>query len=139
MEEEAKLFLALADETRLRILNLLVHGEVCVNALTNILCESQPKISRHLAFLKKAGLVNSRREGKWIYYKMTEVNDEKLKAILDNLFAWLSNNEKIKKDYEKLLKMQSSFEKGLNKRNNICAQADMIKEKDKIELEVYLL
>ncbi|MEQ1605333.1 MAG: metalloregulator ArsR/SmtB family transcription factor [Pyrinomonadaceae bacterium] len=62
------LFLALADKTRIKLLSLMAAGEVSVGYLADQLGESQPKISRHLAYLRTAGLVSTRREGKWIYY-----------------------------------------------------------------------
>lgn len=64
------LFRAFADPTRLRILNLLAEGELCVCDLCGVLGESQPKISRHLAYLRRAGLVAVRRDGKWKYYSL---------------------------------------------------------------------
>jgi len=63
-------FRAFADATRLRILNLLLDGEVCVCDLCVVLGESQPKVSRHLAYLRRAGLVEVRREGKWKHYRI---------------------------------------------------------------------
>ncbi|MFN2391782.1 MAG: ArsR/SmtB family transcription factor, partial [Pyrinomonadaceae bacterium] len=63
-------FLALADKTRLRLLNLMRENEVCVCFFTEVLDESQPKISRHLAYLRNAEIVSARREGKWIHYKI---------------------------------------------------------------------
>ena|SRR6476620_6703175 len=64
----SELFLALSDKTRLRLLGLMADGEVSVGFLADSLGESQPKISRHLAYLRTAGLVSTRRDGKWIYY-----------------------------------------------------------------------
>src|SRR3954471_6116810 len=64
----SELFLALSDKTRLRLLSLMADGEVSVGFLADSLGESQPKISRHLAYLRTAGLVSTRRDGKWIYY-----------------------------------------------------------------------
>ncbi len=61
-------FRALADETRLRLLNLLLEGEVCVCDLCEVLVVSQPNISRHLAYLKRAGPATVRQDGKWKYY-----------------------------------------------------------------------
>ncbi|MGA8297883.1 MAG: metalloregulator ArsR/SmtB family transcription factor, partial [Terriglobales bacterium] len=66
----AGLFAALADPTRLRLLNLIAGREVCVCYFVEILRQGQPKISRHLAYLRKAGLVAARREGKWMHYKI---------------------------------------------------------------------
>lgn len=67
----AEFFSVLADPTRLRCLLLLAQeGELCVCELTHSLDESQPKISRHLATLREAGMVNDRREGLWIHYRI---------------------------------------------------------------------
>ena len=68
LNELSELFLALSDKTRLRLLGLMADGEVSVGFLADSLGESQPKISRHLAYLRTAGLVSTRRDGKWIYY-----------------------------------------------------------------------
>jgi ArsR family transcriptional regulator, arsenate/arsenite/antimonite-responsive transcriptional repressor len=68
----ALLFAALADRTRLRLLNLMNGKEVCVCYFVEILGQSQPKISRHLAYLRRAGIVTARREGKWMHYKIVE-------------------------------------------------------------------
>ena len=62
------MFKAFADETRLRILHLLAHGEICVCDLVGVLKLPQPKISRHLGYLRRAGLVKDRKEGLWRYY-----------------------------------------------------------------------
>lgn len=66
----ALLFAALSDRTRLRLLNLMGGREVCVCYFVEILEQSQPKISRHLAYLRRAGIVTARREGKWVHYKI---------------------------------------------------------------------
>jgi len=137
-ENFSTLFSALANETRLRILNLLVHREISVHTLTDILGESQPKISRHLAFLRKAGLVTTRREGKWIYYEMAEIKNEHLKEILSNLIAWISNNQKMQKDYQKLLQLQPVTKKNLRK-ENIFADTNMTEIHKKDELAIHLL
>jgi len=65
------LFQALADRTRLRLLNLIADSEVCVCFFVEVMNEPQPKISRHLAVLRHAGLVAARRDGKWMHYRMT--------------------------------------------------------------------
>src|SRR6266702_7212864 len=64
------LFKALADHTRLRLINMIGDSEVCVCFLVEILRTSQPKVSRHLAYLRRAGIVAARREGKWMHYKI---------------------------------------------------------------------
>ncbi|MDO3379854.1 ArsR/SmtB family transcription factor [Geoalkalibacter halelectricus] len=70
MKETARIFKALADETRLRILALLTRGELCVCDLMSILDLPQSTVSRHLAYLRNAGLVNDRRQGVWMYYAL---------------------------------------------------------------------
>ena len=70
------LFAALADRTRLRLLNLIADREICVCYLVEILRISQPKVSRHLAYLRRAGMVASRREGKWMHYRLRMPADE---------------------------------------------------------------
>ena len=85
MSEAVQLFKALADETRLRILNLVAHQELCVCHLVEALGLGQSKVSRHLAHLRNAGLVNDRREGLWMYYSLAEPNGclhEQLVALL---------------------------------------------------------
>lgn len=70
MKEAVRLFKALGDPTRLRIIKLLENGELCVCQLTAVLKMGQSRISRHLAILKKAGLIADRKQGKWIHYRM---------------------------------------------------------------------
>ena len=72
MDDLLTVFKALSDETRLRIIKLLEHGELCVCHLVAAFDMSQPKISFHLKALKEAGLVRDRREGKWMYYRLNE-------------------------------------------------------------------
>ena len=72
MSDAVQLFKSLADETRLRILNLIRHREVCVCQIVEALGLGQSKVSRHLAHLRNAGLVNDRREGLWMYYSLAE-------------------------------------------------------------------
>jgi ArsR family transcriptional regulator len=76
------LFAALADPTRLRLLNLIAGREVCVCYLVEILRQSQPKISRHLAYLRRAGVVAARREGKWMHYRVVRPSDRAADAVL---------------------------------------------------------
>ena len=66
----ASLFLALGDRTRLRLLNLMRDREICVSSFTGTLGHSQPLISRHLAYLRNSGIVEARREGKWMHYSI---------------------------------------------------------------------
>jgi DNA-binding transcriptional ArsR family regulator len=89
LDSLSHLFLALSDKTRLRLLSLMTDGEVSVGYLAASLGESQPKISRHLAYLRSAGIVSSRRDGKWIYYAVASqpdlVADELLAAALRSI------------------------------------------------------
>ncbi len=77
------LFKALADRTRLRILGLLLDAEVCVCHIHESLDVPQPKTSRHLAYLRRAGLVVARRDGLWVHYRLAVVNDPILRAVVD--------------------------------------------------------
>ena len=78
----ASLYMALADQTRLRLLMKMYDGEVCVGDFTDALGDSQPKISRHLAYLRNAGIVNTRRDGKWIHYSIRWPEEEGGRAML---------------------------------------------------------
>lgn len=95
-------FLALADKTRLRIINLIGDGEVCVCFFTETLGELQPKISRHLAYLRRAGLVKTRRDGKWIYYRLSPPKDEAARRAFNEIQSWMAANEQMQKDCERL-------------------------------------
>lgn len=77
------LFLALSDKTRMRLLGLMASGEVSVGFLAEELGESQPKISRHLAYLRNAGLVSTRRDGKWIYYGLEPQDEPAVSRVLN--------------------------------------------------------
>ena len=76
------LFKALGDRTRLRILGLLAHGEVCVCDIHGALAIPQPTASRHLAYLRRAGLVATRRDGLWVHYRLADLADPVLQAVL---------------------------------------------------------
>jgi ArsR family transcriptional regulator len=78
-----QLFAALADPTRLRLLNLMNGREVCVCYFVEILKQGQPKISRHLAYLRRTGIVQARREGKWMHYRIEPPADPRAASILD--------------------------------------------------------
>src|SRR5271154_1443799 len=76
------LFRALADRTRLRLLNLIADKEICVCYFVEILRISQPKISRHLAYLRRAGIVAARRQGRWMHYRLVAPEDAGAAEIL---------------------------------------------------------
>ncbi|MFL6331711.1 MAG: ArsR/SmtB family transcription factor [Pyrinomonadaceae bacterium] len=98
-------FQALADGTRLRLLNLMAGGEVCVCFFVEILRTNQPKISRHLAYLRKAGIVAARREGKWMHYKVAEPNDPHAARLLGEVLEWLTQDREMQRDREQLVKV----------------------------------
>lgn len=108
MGETQIFFTALADRTRRRILNLMRDQEICVGYFTNILGVSQPKISRHLAYLRKAGIVSARRDGKWIYYRINEPEDFYAAQILQDTLKWFQADDKMQKDSKKLTMIFSS-------------------------------
>ena len=101
-------YTALADRTRRRILNLIREQEICVCFLTEVLEVSQPKISRHLAYLRNAEIVSARRDGKWMYYRITEPEDFYAAQILQDTLVWLKSQERMQTDYEKLMLARTS-------------------------------
>ncbi len=101
-EELIALFAALADPTRLRLLNLMNGREVCVCYFVEILQQGQPKISRHLAYLRRAGIVSARREGKWIHYRIERPADERAAAILDATMRSFETNDEMQADLARL-------------------------------------
>jgi ArsR family transcriptional regulator, arsenate/arsenite/antimonite-responsive transcriptional repressor len=101
------MFLALADRTRLRLLNLMADEEVCVNYFTEALRESQPKVSRHLAYLRNAGLVDTRRQGKWIYYSIYRPDDDSLGSVLDATISVLADDAELRSDKARLAELNA--------------------------------
>ena len=97
-------FKALADATRLRILGLLLTGEVCVCHIHESLKISQPKASRHLAYLRRAGLVDTRRDGLWIHYRMAKLPDPVLQALSQAVTHGLSHMDIVHRDANRLAK-----------------------------------
>jgi ArsR family transcriptional regulator len=96
------LFQALGDRTRLRILNLLSSGEICVCFLVEVLGEPQPKVSRHLAYLRREGLVEARRDGKWIHYRLAEPSSPLVESILSAVTSALCCEASMQRDREAL-------------------------------------
>ncbi len=90
MKQNARFFKSLADETRLRILNLLTRGELCVCDLMATLELPQSTVSRHLATLRNAGLVEDRRQGVWMYYRLTEKDSGLPGTLLPPLLEYLA-------------------------------------------------
>lgn len=96
------LFRALADPTRLRLLNLIGNREICVCYFVEILGISQPKISRHLAYLRRAGIVASRRDGKWMHYRLSMPKDEAAAAVLRETLKHLAVKLEMQRDVARL-------------------------------------
>jgi len=97
-------FKALADATRLRILGLLLTGEVCVCHIHESLRIPQPKASRHLAYLRKTGLVEARREGLWMHYRLASLPDPVLRSITETVRHALMHLDVVGKDADRLQK-----------------------------------
>src|ERR1700689_4405497 len=96
------LFAALADRTRLRLLNLIAGREVCVCYLVEVLRLGQPKISRHLAYLRNAGVVAARREGKWMHYRLESLDDAATSSILESVFESFKLDREMQSDLSRL-------------------------------------
>ena len=99
------LFKALADRTRLRVINLIGDDEVCVCFFVEVLKINQPKISRHFAYLRRAGLVSTRRDGKWMHYRVVEPADTLVANILREVRVCLDNNVDMQRDKSRLAKI----------------------------------
>jgi ArsR family transcriptional regulator, arsenate/arsenite/antimonite-responsive transcriptional repressor len=111
-EFNAELFFqALGDNTRLRLLNLMGEQEICVCYLVEILGQSQPKISRHLAYLRRAGIVAARREGKWMHYHIVMPPDVGAAQLLRQTLGWLREDRKMQADRARLSKACCSPQK----------------------------
>jgi len=143
--ELEQLFLALGDKTRLKILALLADGELPVGFLADRLDESQPKVSRHLAYLRNAGIVNTRRNGKWVYYEINQPEDASVRRILDTVVQSLAV---MRVDGEYVYFTETvSFNDEMLEANNIYAETyvtddDMEyshEKSEKQELDVFLL
>jgi ArsR family transcriptional regulator len=104
MAELEGLFQALGDATRLRILGLLLTGEVCVCNIHETLKIPQPKASRHLAYLRRAGLVRTRRQGLWIHYRLADVADPVVSAIAVAVRHALTHVDVVRNDAARLQK-----------------------------------
>lgn len=96
-------FAALADKTRLRLLNLMAGGEVCVCFFAETLDTNNPKISRHLAYLKRAGLVSARRDGKWMHYRIAEPKDERAREVFRATMKMLKDDPQMAGDRKRLV------------------------------------
>jgi ArsR family transcriptional regulator len=97
-------FQALGDNTRLRLLNLMGDREICVCYFVEILGQGQPKISRHLAYLRRAGIVEARRDGKWMHYRIVMPPNIGATQVLRQTLAWLKEDRAMQADCARLSK-----------------------------------
>jgi ArsR family transcriptional regulator, arsenate/arsenite/antimonite-responsive transcriptional repressor len=95
-------FRALADRTRLRLLNLMGDEEVCVCFFVEIIGPNQPNISRHLAYLRRAGIVEARRDGKWMHYRIVEPDHPTLQALFRDVRTAIRSDPEMVKDRKQL-------------------------------------
>lgn len=134
----AKIFLALSDKTRLRLIDLMRNGEVSVGFLADSLGESQPKTSRHLAYLRNAGIVSTRREGKWVFYAMEKpanaASENILLATLRSLA--ISTGETVSSLEER--RGDAFPDKNTTRADNILPET-YVYENEEEEFPVYLL
>ena len=100
----SRVFRALGDETRLRIVALLAHGELCVCHVEEALGLSQPNASRQLGILKMAGVVDSRRDGTWVYYRIADHEHEAVGRVLALLTESLATRRALRSDLVRLRK-----------------------------------
>jgi ArsR family transcriptional regulator, arsenate/arsenite/antimonite-responsive transcriptional repressor len=103
--DKEQFFRALADRTRLRLLNLMRGDEVCVCFFVEILKTNQPKISRHLAYLRRAGIVGARREGQWMHYRIVEPPDIEAARVLTETMRWLETDGEMQRDRDRLVRI----------------------------------
>ena len=104
VRELAQVFKLLSDETRLRILGLLLTGEVCVCHIHESLKIPQPKASRHLAYLRRAGLVEARRDGLWMHYRLAALSDPVMATLDASVRHALAHMDIVRRDAERLQK-----------------------------------
>ena len=97
-------FKALADPTRVRILGLLSAGEVCVCHIHESLRLPQPLVSRHLAYLRRARLVDTRKDGLWVHYRIAARKDDVTGTLLDAVFHCVGHLSSVAKDAKRLEK-----------------------------------
>ena len=109
--EMERFYQALGDTTRLRLLNLMGSQELCVCYFVEVLDQPQPKISRHLAYLRNAGLVTSRREGTWMHYRIATPEHAGASRVLKETQRWMQDDQEMIADRKRLAKACCSPEK----------------------------
>lgn len=106
-----RFYQALGDETRLRLLNLMGNQELCVCYFVEVLDQPQPKISRHLAYLRNAGLVTTRRDGTWMHYRIATPEHRGARRLLRETLRWMEKDPAMIADRKRLSKACCSPEK----------------------------
>jgi ArsR family transcriptional regulator len=99
-----RVFKALADPTRVRILGLLANGEICVCHIHESLRLPQSLVSRHLAYLRRAGLVEGRKDGLWVHYRLAPHRDDVTRTLLDAVYHCMGHLSAVAKDMKRLEK-----------------------------------
>jgi ArsR family transcriptional regulator len=115
MREYTKIFKALSDEGRLRILNLLTKKPLCVCEITEILQLATSTVSKHLSVLREAGFVIDVKDGKWVNYRLYDADDERINSLLNWLAEWFKQNETAKEDLAKLKNVNRTSICGIEK------------------------
>lgn len=103
------MFRAFSDRTRLRILNLLRGGETCVCDLVRVLDAPQAKVSRHLAYLRRAGLVKARKQGLWHHYRLASARSAFHQKLMECLACCLGEVPELKRDLERMGRQPSGL------------------------------
>ncbi len=133
MEQLLQVYRALSEEMRLRILMLLLKGELCVCDVMEILGESQPKVSRHLAYMKHSGLLKSKRVGVWMHYSLKEPLDDLVAAHIRFLEQHVSQLPLFKQDARKVddVKRKKLCERA-SENDSDCSEEMQMKAKRRI-------
>ncbi len=122
-----EIYQCLCDPTRLRILNLLHQGELCVCHFQEILGEPQVKISKHLGYLRSRGMVESRKEANWVIYRLPEKPTRELATNLACLQDCVSDDPVFRRDAEKRTKLAGKF----SENSPVCCPPSSSKSKAK--------
>lgn len=137
LDEMEQVFLACGDKTRLRLLNLIGIGEVGVTTLSDVLNISQPKVSRHLAYLRTMNVVNTRREGKSIYYSIAHPASPYAAALLHDILERLRSVPEMLEDSGKT-PIQRNIDIIKHSNEDDISRSTYMNE-EQPELEIYLL
>jgi len=136
-DEMERLFLALSDRTRIRLIGLMSDGEVSVNYLCDALGESQPKVSRHLAYLRSTGVVSTRRDGKWIYYSLSWPTDPAGAKCFEDVLNWIKPQRPGRRSMLQAI-TEADYEIG-SVTDDLIYETPNISNRGQEDMEVYLL